>query len=186
MGPAKVSILCLAWVLLCLLYTCNGLGGLTKKCSELTDGYNLTEDYDSKVPPSAYTKVSLVSHIFDISEVDDFKQTVTILFTTSYGWKETRINFEKDSIYGKSLRGAELNPDFVKNCLWHPGLIYLFTDETQPEKTYQLVPNGVIVAKMQGRITINCYMDFKHYPFDKQVCYMQLVPQNPLNYFKVQ
>ena len=91
----------------------------TGKCKELTEGYDLTPDYDAKLPPNSLN-VSLHTHIFDISEVDDFKQLVTIRFATSYAWKESRINFKKNSVYGKSLTGSVLNSVFVENCLCHP------------------------------------------------------------------
>ena len=162
---------------------CKGEEPWTGVCRELTIGYNLTDDYDTSLPPSQYTRVSLVTHIFDISEVDDFKRLVTVRFATSYGWKETRINFQRDSIYGSSLTGSKLNSAFVENCLWHPGFKYLFVDNKQPDTTYLLTPNHLITAEMEGKVTITCDMDFQLYPFDKQLCYMQAVPKNSLGIF---
>ena len=152
---------------------CYGEVAWTGKCKELTEGYDLTPDYDAKLPPDSLN-VSLHTHIFDISEVDDFKRLVTVRFATSYGWKETRINFQRDSIYGSSLTGSKVNSVFVENCLWHPGFKYLFVDNKQADTTYLLTPNHLITAEMEGKVTITCDMDFQLYPFDKQLCYMQV------------
>ena len=104
-------------------------------------------------------------------------------FATRYGWRESRINFQRNSIYGRSLSGSKLNSVFVENCLWHPGFRYLLVDNKQPDTTYQLSPNHLITAEMEGKVTITCDMDFQVYPFDKQLCYMQAVLKDSLGIF---
>ena len=78
----------------CFTKNCNGEEPWTGDCRKLTEGYDLTEDYDATSPPNMQTKVSLITHIFDVSKVDDFNRLVTVRFATSYGWTESRINFE--------------------------------------------------------------------------------------------
>ena len=67
------------WIALVFSFStknCNAEEPWTGDCRELTKGYNLTDDYDATLPPSIQTKVSLITHIFDISEVDDFSRLV--------------------------------------------------------------------------------------------------------------
>ena len=91
---------------------CNGEEPWTGDCRGATTGNNLSDDYDASVPPSKSTRVSLLTHIFDISEVDDFKHLVTVRFATSYGWRGSRVIFKRDSVYGRSLSGSILNSVF--------------------------------------------------------------------------
>ena len=53
-------------------------------------------------------------------------------------------------------------------------------------KHYQLTPNGMVTVQLQGEITISCVMNFTHYPFDQQMCYLQAVPNESRGNVSVQ
>ena len=53
-------------------------------------------------------------------------------------------------------------------------------------KHYQLTPNGMVTVQLQGEITISCVMNFTHYPFDQQMCYLQAVPKESRGNVSVQ
>ena len=163
--------------------------GLAITCSTKSLGFNLgtkNKTYFANLPPSNPTNITISTFIFDVSRVDDFESTFSLRFISNYGWNETRIRFTREGIYGKTKKSSEISPGFVRRCMWHPGIHYLFqADLNIWGEIYSLSPNGMVTVEVSGEITIQCVMKFDGYPFDIQSCYLQAVPKENIGKIKV-
>ena len=114
------------------------------------------------------------------------KQQIRIAVKRTYTWHDPRIIINSSHPYWRSLRGdvheyIHLDGDFCGRCLWMPNLQLFDSREMKlydPSPTnldkipmkVSLTKNGSIsVSSFNLQLTMNCVMNFKLYPFDKQV-----------------
>ena len=128
--------------------------------------------------------------ISKFSQVDDKSQQISISIIRSYKWKDDRIEINFSHPYWQSLSGDEvreyirLDGDFATKCLWMPNL-RLFDSKSM--KLYDPSPNNldkipmkvslnkngwISVSSINLQLKMSCHMNFKLYPFDKQVMYL--------------
>lgn len=118
--------------------------------------------------------------------MDDKKQQITIAILRKYTWEDSRVLPNLVHPYWRSVTNEtrdyiSLDGSFAEECLWMPKL-QLF--DARKMQLYDPTPtnldkiplhvsltrnNKIIVTSINLQLTLNCIMDFRHYPFDKQV-----------------
>ena len=98
-------------------------------------------------------------------------------------WKDPRIEINQShSFWNKQNNDAiSLNGKFVDDCLWTPKLTFYGLDSLSSWKpsaelsegsplSFYLYSNGLVAETLEKiKLSIDCDMDFEHYPFDVQV-----------------
>ena len=124
---------------------------------------------------------SNITNIFFI-KVDEANQRISVDIHQLYSWKDNRVNITLEHNFWKGgVESLNLDGEFVKRCLWTPGLQFKDLNDLdiiRPTPTSSngspvqvvLEANGYIHVVLRNvHITVSCYMDFNWYPFDQQV-----------------
>ena len=118
--------------------------------------------------------------------MDDATQQIKISIFRKYSWEDLRItpDFKHpywNSITNKTRTYISVDGKYAEECLWMPKL-HLF--DARKMQIYDPSPTNldniplhvsltrnktIVVTSVNLELTLNCIMDFRHYPFDKQV-----------------
>ena len=118
--------------------------------------------------------------------MDDKTQQINIAILRKYTWEDSRVLPNLDHTYWRSITNEtrdyiSLDGSFAEECLWMPKL-QLF--DARKMQLYDPTPtnldkiplhvsltkdNMITVTSVNLQLTLNCIMNFRHYPFDEQV-----------------
>ena len=120
--------------------------------------------------------------IFDVLEVDDQKQTISLDMYMKIKWLEPRLSINTSSgIWNE--RAIKLDgEDYVSIPLedmkhfWIPDLeiawleLYRTQNVLRETASFRTSENKLLRYIARVKVTISCQMNFEHYPFDSQLC----------------
>ena len=118
--------------------------------------------------------------------MDDTTQQIKISILRKYSWEDLRITPDLKHPYWNSITNRtrnyiSVNGKYAEECFWMPKL-HLF--DARKMQIYDPTPTNldniplhvsltrnktIVVTSVNLEVTLNCIMDFRHYPFDKQV-----------------
>ena len=124
--------------------------------------------------------------IFDIQEINDKKQTVTLEMYSKVKWLEPRIavnvtspRWEEQVMYLDGEDYAPISTSQMKK-FWFADLeIFGLKKFTHHRVNHRLTEafktnrNGLLRYIVRAEVVISCKMDFELYPFDSQFCFLQ-------------
>ena len=145
-------------------------------------------DYNKDIEPWKYRAMTnstlpwyyeFYFHIFDIQEVNDLQQTITLDLYFDTRWFEPRLETNstaEDWVNEESVKGFISIP--LKNLenLWFPDLEiyrmieYKSQNVVKPMASLKINKMGIFRHNARVKITLSCHMDFKQYPFDSHLC----------------
>ena len=175
----------LKWIL-CLLLTITipTLSEGIKVCSDTkskNEICSVKEGYEKRSPPSpdTPTEVELVFNLWQVLDVDEDKQIITMSTEVDAFWKDNRLSMSN----GSTLKFFSVS-DLVDQ-LWIPEMTFPNTVklekaagfEKQTLNSIQLInmpymPNMAIINMLL--IAFKCQMDFETFPFDHHHCEWQI------------
>ena len=157
--------------------------------------YCLPEDYNKDVGPWHARKPKTLSlpwiyffefFIFDIHEVNDQTQTVTLEMYSKIKWYDPRVVLDANSSEWKDqvlqLDGEDYFPIPLSQMkkFWFPHLEILGLKTYTPQRVknmlteaFKINRNGLLRHIDRVEVVISCKMDFEKYPFDSQSCVFQ-------------
>ena len=117
-------------------------------------------------------------------------QQIKISIMRTYSWEDLRItpDFKHpywNSITNETRKYISVDGTYAEECFWMPKL-HLF--DARKMQIYEPTPTNlehiplhvsltknktIVVTSVNLQLTLNCIMDFRHYPFDKQVSQLQ-------------
>jgi len=140
-------------------------------------GVYLPDDYNSDLPPAqgAPVPVDMKMRVLQVAKVDDQFQTMTVEMAIGLAWIEPRLLF--NNIFDwEERRSVKTNEKLVEH-LWAPNLHFLSTEKLEKISTLKnsgsvtIFRNGTVQYYSHIRITVGtCFMSFKNYPIDEQLC----------------
>jgi hypothetical protein len=153
----------------------------------------IPDEYDQEVEPWKYQaltnstfpwKYHFKFHIFDIQEVDDQKQTISLNMYFRIKWREPRLVINKDVSDWEELalgppNAINVAPEILK-YLWYPDLEILgvekFTTTNILKKmaSLQIYRDRSIRFNTRVDTRISCRMTFDRFPFDLHNCPFQV------------
>ena len=156
----------------------------------LTDGkcfgdFCLNGNYEKCVPPAKPTNVNITLFLFEIFEVDDVNNHITIDLMIRLNWVDNRITLkQREDNFTRSTMGV---PDFsgdvdldIVEEIWKPLLVirHLKKEESRNGLFHTPILLNILDREgsmqmdlwMQSRPTVTCNMEFFWYPFDTQEC----------------
>ena len=158
---------------------------------ELMDGkcfgdFCLNGNYEKSVPPAKPIKVNITLFLFEIFEVDDVNNHITIDLMIRLNWMDNRVTRKtrEDDNITRTTMGL---PDFSDNVdleiteeIWKPILVirHLKKEESRNGLFHTPVLLNILDREgsmwmdlwMETRPTVTCNMQFFWYPFDTQKC----------------
>ena len=157
--------------------------------------YCLPEDYNKDVGPWHAGKSKTLSlpwiyffefFIFDIHEVNDQTQTVTLEMYSKIKWYDPRVVINANSSEWKDqvlqLDGDDYFsiPLSQMDKFWFPHLEILGLKSYTPQRVknmlteaFKINSNSLLRHIDRVEVVISCKMDFEKYPFDSQFCVFQ-------------
>ena len=163
----------------------------------------LPVDYDKKIEPWNYRHISNTSlpwyyyfdfYIFEVQEVSDQHQTITLEMYFIIKWFEPRLEINLNasnapsSLAGNNYISIPLED---MNHFWYPDLeLYgLKTFQSQhilkPMASLKLKGNKLLRYSARVNMILSCQMEFANYPLDSQHCHFRVGsyyhPQNIVN-----
>lgn len=135
--------------------------------------------YDKAFPPEFnYDKPTEITCQIMIDSIDSINEA-TMDFTLSMflyqRWTEYRLIFQ--NIVNATY--LELDANAIEK-IWVPDLYFPnekrsnFHDVTMPNRMLRMYEKGDILFTLRITLTLTCKMNLRNFPFDKQVCYMQI------------
>ena len=153
--------------------------------------YCINAEYDKNIGPWRFrhlTNSSLPWYfnyhftIFDVLEVDDNKQTVSMDMYVKIKWIEPRLRINASSSTWSTEAVNIDGEDYVTISLdhmihfWSPMLEIAWLELYRPQNvlkataTLRVTENKLLRHISRVKITVSCQMDFRNYPFDSQQC----------------
>ena len=164
------------------------------KCSnEEVMSWCIPDEYDKEIEPWKYRSLTNSTlpwnyhfkfHIYDIQEVDDQKQTISLNMYFRIKWMEPRLVINDDAVDWNDLElnsQNEINvaPEFLK-YLWYPDLEILgveafsTTNILKKMASLQIYKDRSIKFNSRVDTRISCRMTFDRFPFDLHDCPFQI------------
>ena len=138
--------------------------------------WNVPENGNQPIP----YKYEFTFDILDVKEVNDRRQTVTLMMYLRVKWFEPRLRINKNtSKWIEPKSRLSLAPHVLKH-LWYPDLeIYgleTFTTKSVLKKMGEvnIFKNRFIKYNARVDVTFSCQMDFNRFPLDSQSCPFQI------------
>jgi len=140
-------------------------------------GVYLPDDYNSDLPPAqgAPVPVDMRLRVLQVAKVDDIQQTMTVEMAIGLSWIEPRLLF--NNIFDWDVRRSVKTNEKLIEHLWAPNLHFLSTEEINKISTLKnsgtvtIFRNGTVRYDSHIRLTVGtCFMSFKNYPLDDQLC----------------
>ena len=155
----------------------------------------LPKNYNKEIPPWNFLELTNLTLpwflffdflIFDIQEVNDRKQTVTLEMYSKIKWYEPRIfvnvtspKWEEQVIYVDGEGHAPISSSQMKN-FWFADLEIFGLKKyihhrihNRLSQAFKTNRNGLLRYIVRAEVVISCKMDFELYPFDSQSCFLQ-------------
>ena len=153
----------------------------------------IPDEYDKEIEPWKYRSLTNSSfpwnyhfkfHIYDIQEVDDQKQTISLNMYFRIKWMEPRLVINVEAEDWNDLESSfknEINvaPEFLK-YLWYPDLEILgvesfsTTNILKKMASLQIYKDRSIKFNARVDTRISCRMTFDRFPFDLHDCPFQI------------
>ena len=148
----------------------------------------IPSDYDKDIEPWKYRngingtlpwKYEFNFHIFDVQEVDDRHQSLTLDMYFDMRWFEPRLmlNITSDDwVNEEGIKGFISIPLRYLEHLWYPDLElyrmiqYQSQSIVKPMASLKINKMGVFRHNARVKVKLSCHMDFKRYPFDSHQC----------------
>ena len=164
------------------------------KCSnDEVMSWCIPDEYDKEIEPWKYRLLTNSTlpwnyhfkfHIYDIQEVDDQKQTISLNMYFRIKWTEPRLVINDDAVDWNDLEldsQNEINvaPEFLK-YLWYPDLEILgveafsTTNILKKMASLQIYRDRSIKFNARVDTRISCRMTFDRFPFDLHDCPFQI------------
>ena len=157
-------------------------------------GVYLPDDYNSDLPPAqgAPVPVDMKMRVLQVAKVNDEYQTMTVEMAIGLAWIEPRLLF--NNIFDWEQRRSVKTNEKLIDHLWAPNLHFLSTEKLERISTLKnsgsvtIYRNGTVQFDSHVRITVGktnffqkinihelsssgtCFMSFKNYPIDEQLC----------------
>ena len=149
----------------------------------------IPDDYQKYVEPWNYHEENNLSlpwkyeftfDIFDIQEINDRKQTVTIMMYFRLKWMEPRLKIDPAAPgWNNPSFGISVSP-YLLRYLWYPDIEIYGLESFGSKRVLkemadiQIFNNSFIKYNARVDTTISCHLNFENYPMDTQYCPFQI------------
>lgn len=145
-------------------------------------------DYDKKIEPWKYRHISSSSmpwnyyfdfYIYEVQEVNDKRQTITLDMYFIIKWFEPRLEINLNSSHDPSSLTGD---DYISvpledmNHFWYPDLEiyglkrYQSQNILKPMASFKIKGNKLLRYSSRVNMILSCQMEFAKYPLDSQYC----------------
>ena len=145
-----------------------------KQKSDLLKNYNRFVAPPNKNPQL----VRMDFGIFGFSDVSELNMDFTVSYFMRIAWKDDRLCFRPED-YG-NVSYINLHPEEM-NKIWRPDIFYRNEKGESISKPFSLsnsastvYPSGEVYFLRKLETKFRCEMKLKNYPFDIQMCYMDI------------
>lgn len=110
----------------------------------------------------------------NIEEINDVKEQWKVQITFRQCWVDDRLEFYDNNGQIKYLTLRELYK------IWTPDTFFKNERESHlhnflaPNQLVRIYPDGTVLYSIRISLTLSCSMDLRHFPFDTQVCNIDL------------
>jgi len=149
--------------------------------AEIKDAFVLTDDYNKAIIPYQTRPESLnittEINLRNIIDVDESSLTLSLETTLRFVWTDDRVTTDESRLNKKGY--VVLNPSEADK-LWVPDIIIDKTHSIRspayiiPTSSIRLYKGGKIKYSARKNYDLACGMDFHNFPFDTQVCDVQI------------
>ena len=189
MGDIKALVTCLLLIInLCegepgspILTNTRGRSRIARSTNAKTTIQDIIPgDYNNRETPnvsnSTVVEVSMV--IMSMHAIDAKDMSYSMSLYLRQGWTDPRLAYStaEGTGYAHALR---IHPDDM-DMIWQPDLFFAnerdsrWHDVTVPNKIMRIQPDGSVLYDMKLTVTLACHMDLERFPFDTQLCPMDL------------
>ena len=168
-------------VLLISLWLCSQGKDPRQEANEILDRLLDKAKYDPRVRPNNKnetgadipTIITTNIYIRSIDYICTKKMELSGQITFRQQWNDPRLKFENK----EEIKYLNLVDD---TRIWKPDTFFSNSKHTermvdlQPNVLMRIYPNGNVLYSIRLNVVLSCPMDLKHYPFDIQVCPLQL------------
>jgi len=139
----------------------------------------LLAQYNKNIKPSHQVNVSVDMFVRTIQKLDIKEGAMELQVTFRQKWYDSRLVFDGKRKYS-DVKFLTINNIDGNKLIWVPDTF--FRNELESNVHHNLVPNEYLRVFPDGHVLYSsrislktvCFMDFKHFPFDKQTCSLQL------------
>ena len=138
--------------------------------------------YDPRIRPpgvnasNSFGSPSIVrTNIFlrNINKINDVDMDYSVQLTFRAQWVDSRLKFNDTKNEIKYLQARDViiwKPDFFFSNEKHG----YFHDIIMPNVLQRIYPNGTILFSIRITLVLSCPMNFKYFPFDRQICSIRM------------
>lgn len=135
----------------------------------------LLRGYDPNVRPNLLgtadspTKIKVNMFITDIFDVNDIKMEYTLQLYLKQTWIDPRLMYPDPEGIMKSI------PVTIHQRIWTPDIFFneregKFHNIQRSNRFIKIYPYGMVFFSSRLTLKLRCAMDFKFFPFDRQLC----------------
>ena len=142
---------------------------------------DLLRDYNPHIRPNDEqtqgTAISVTMHLISINEIEELTGVMSTVVNVDVTWKDPRMT------WNKTKYGDVTDILFPQELVWKPELVV-----TNPAKKVRKIGfedimirynnNGMAFWYTGDYIETSCDIDVTHFPFDRQVCTIEMIPWN--------
>lgn len=140
---------------------------------------DLLKNYDRRMiptykQPGTPTVVSCEFFIRSIGSVDPITMDYEVDLYLRQSWNDERL------CSSNLTRALDLSDPKLVQAIWRPEVFFVnakdaaFQYVTVPNLMLRIYPNGNILYMLRLKMTFACMMDLSKYPFDMQICTMEM------------
>ncbi|XP_054708304.1 glycine receptor subunit alpha-2-like isoform X2 [Uloborus diversus] len=140
----------------------------------------MLEKYDKRAWPTygmgIPTVVTINMYINSFGSINAASMEFSMDIYLRQSWIDSRLRLSRFGINNT----VTLNGQDIIDNIWKPDLFFRnlkagnFHSVTVPNKLIKISPDGRILFSMRLTLRLSCHMTFRHYPLDKQQCWVVL------------
>lgn len=136
--------------------------------------------YDASIPPDFEddnaTVVTVQVSVENLYSISETAMEFSVDIVLRQWWTDGRLNYEN---YDTNATRLELDTRLLGD-VWQPDLYFKNEKRgslhtiTNTNKLMHVYRNGTVIFSMRVALTLTCTMLLQYFPFDSQICYMQI------------
>lgn len=140
----------------------------------------ILQDYDRRIQPTDNdglpSNISISFHFGSIRVIENFNMEMETDAYLTQKWIDSRFT-------NQTLKGVlKMNDHRVVKKVWKPEVFFATATDAEfqyvavPNVKVEISPNGEIIYMLRLKLRSTCLTDLSNYPFDTQICQLQIAP----------
>ena len=159
---------------MCLVCLCKSVNNAHKTMAKNELINELLKDYNNKVAPSTPVTINILVVIDDLIEVNEKDETIKVALFLGKYWSDVSLSWNPDKYANITMLSIPCG-DIWKPDIW----LRSVTDRAEMVHDIDVVNvmvdfHGNVLFTMPEISTVRCPMDLSSFPFDKQLCKLQV------------